>query len=159
VTIDSTGVSAEEVVSVISAVLEREDHSDNDSTDQQPLFSDIDCIQIPVPDRESGLACYREVVGHTLLWQTPTAAGLQLADSRAEIVLQTERPELEVNLSVASADATAERFIGAGAALIVEPPRLRRTERGPRSRAPAPSNLALGPRTTGLSLKAHPRSR
>jgi hypothetical protein len=59
------------------------------------LVKHIDCLQIPVPDMEAGLAFYRDAPGHALIWRTPTAAGLQMADSASEIVLQTERPELE----------------------------------------------------------------
>ena len=49
------------------------------------LFKDIDCLQIPVPDVEAGLAFYRDALGHALIWRTPTAAGLQMADSASEI--------------------------------------------------------------------------
>ena len=42
-----------------------------------------------------------------------TAAGLRLPDSNAEIVIQTERPELETNLTVASADAAASAIVRA----------------------------------------------
>ena len=35
--------------------------------------------------------------------------------------MQTERPELEPNLSVASADAAARQFVAAGGALLVAP--------------------------------------
>jgi lactoylglutathione lyase len=85
------------------------------------LVQDIDCLQIPVPDVEAGLAFYRDALGHALIWSTPTAAGLHMADSPSEIVLQTERPELEANLSVNSADAAAARFIEAGGTLIAPP--------------------------------------
>ncbi|MBV9327519.1 MAG: VOC family protein [Chloroflexi bacterium] len=89
--------------------------------DLKPLVGDIDCLQIPVPDLENGLAFYRDALGQPLLWRTRTAAGLQLADSRAELVVQTERSELEANLSVASADSAAQRFVEAGGAVLVPP--------------------------------------
>ena len=60
-------------------------------------------------------------MGHSLIWRTPTAAGLQMADSASEIVVQTERPELEANLSVTSTDAAAARFVEAGGTLIAPP--------------------------------------
>ena len=44
-----------------------------------------------------------------------------MTDSTSEIVVQTERPELEVNLSMTSADAAARRFVQAGGTLIVPP--------------------------------------
>jgi predicted enzyme related to lactoylglutathione lyase len=87
----------------------------------EPLFSKIDCLQIPVPDLEAALAFYRDHLGHSLIWRSATAAGLRLPDSAAEIVLQTERPELEANLVVASADAAAETILAAGGRILVAP--------------------------------------
>lgn len=87
----------------------------------EPVFSKIDCLQIPVPDLEAGLAFYRDGLGHSLIWRSATAAGLRLPDSDAEIVLQTERSELEVNLVVGSADAAAETIVAAGGKVLVAP--------------------------------------
>jgi predicted enzyme related to lactoylglutathione lyase len=85
------------------------------------LFNDVDCVQIPVPDLDAGLAFYCDALGHERIWRTPTAAGLQMTDSPSEIVIQTERSELEVNLSTTFADATARRLVEAGGTLIVPP--------------------------------------
>ncbi|HLC29022.1 MAG TPA: VOC family protein [Dehalococcoidia bacterium] len=70
----------------------------------EPLFRKIDCLQLPVPDIEAGLAFYRDRLGHELVWRTPTAAGLRMPETDAEIVIQTEKPQLEANLLVSSAD-------------------------------------------------------
>ena len=70
----------------------------------EPLFRKIDCLQLPVPDIEAGLAFYRDRLGHELVWRTPTAAGLRMPETDAEILIQTERPQLEANLLVSSAD-------------------------------------------------------
>jgi predicted enzyme related to lactoylglutathione lyase len=86
-----------------------------------PLIRKIDCIQIPVPDLEAALAFYRDKLGHELKWRSENGAGLRLADSDAEIVLQTERPELEPNLLVDSADDAVQRFVEAGGS-VVRPP-------------------------------------
>jgi catechol 2,3-dioxygenase-like lactoylglutathione lyase family enzyme len=59
------------------------------------MFHGIDCLQFPVPDLEAALVFYRDRLGHELVWRTATAAGLRLPDSDAEIVIQTERPEIE----------------------------------------------------------------
>jgi predicted enzyme related to lactoylglutathione lyase len=80
----------------------------------EPLFRKVDCVQIPVPDLEAGLAFYRDHLGHELIWRTPTAAGLRMPESDAEIVIQTERPWLEANIKVASADEAARRIVEAG---------------------------------------------
>ena len=87
----------------------------------EPLFRKIDCLQIPVPDLDAGLAFYRNILGHSLIWRSATQAGLRLPDSDAEIVLQTERPELEVNLVVGSADAAAQAIVAAGGRMLVAP--------------------------------------
>jgi len=87
----------------------------------EPLFDKIDCLQIPVPDLEAGLAFYRDRLGHQLIWRSATAAGLRMPDTDAELVLQAERRELEVNLLVDSAEAAAERFVDAGGQVVVPP--------------------------------------
>ncbi len=87
----------------------------------KPLFRKVDCLQIPVPDLDAGLAFYRDRLGHELIWRTKTAAGLCMPDSDAEIVLQTEREEMEVDLLVASADAAATAIVEAGGRVVVEP--------------------------------------
>jgi lactoylglutathione lyase len=116
-TIDSTSLTVDAIVATTITVLE---HVPPPATNGA-LFNDVDCVQIPVPDLDAGLAFYRDALGHKLIWRTPTAAGLQMADSASEIVVQTERPELEANLSTASADAAARRFVQAGGSLIVPP--------------------------------------
>ncbi len=87
----------------------------------EPLFRQVDCIQVPVPDIESGLAFYRDSLGHALVWRTETQAGLRMTDSDAEIVIQTERQEVEVNLLVDSADEAAARIEEAGGRVVVKP--------------------------------------
>jgi predicted enzyme related to lactoylglutathione lyase len=86
-----------------------------------PLIRKIDCVQIPVPDLEAGLTFYRDRLGHDLIWRTDTAAGLRMPEDDAEIVLQTERPQPEVDYKVESADEAAERFVEAGGNLLVPP--------------------------------------
>jgi len=86
-----------------------------------PLIRKIDCVRLPVPDLEAGLAFYRDRLGHELAWRTPAAAGLRVPESDAEIVLQTERPEPETDFLVVSADAAAQRFVKAGGRLLTGP--------------------------------------
>jgi len=74
-----------------------------------------------VPDLEAGLAFYRDRLGHELIWRTSTSAGLRIPESDTEIVIQTERPELEANLTVASTDEAVETIIQAGGRVIVQP--------------------------------------
>ena len=86
-----------------------------------PLIQKIDCVRLPVSDLEGGIAFYRDRLGHDLIWRTDTAAGLRMPDDDAEIVLQTERPQPEVNYLVNSSDKAAENFVQAGGRLIVPP--------------------------------------
>ncbi len=85
------------------------------------LIRKIDCLQIPVPDLEAGLGFYRDCLGHEVLWRTETAAGLRMPESDAEIVIQTDREELEANLLVASAEEAVRRIVEAGGSVTVQP--------------------------------------
>ncbi len=87
----------------------------------KPYIKKIDALQIPVPDLDIGLAFYRDRLGHELVWRSETAAGLRMPDTDAEIVLQTEREGLEINLLVESADSASDAIEGAGGK-VVEPP-------------------------------------
>lgn len=87
----------------------------------KPLVRKIDCLRIPVPDLDAGLAFYRDGLGHHLNWRTGTAAGLRLPESDAEIVLQTEDPEPEVDLLVDSAEAAVTAIVAAGGRVVVAP--------------------------------------
>jgi predicted enzyme related to lactoylglutathione lyase len=85
------------------------------------LLRKVDCVQIPVPDLDSGLAFYRDRLGHELIWRSETAAGLRLADSDSEIVLQTERPNGEVDLLVDSVEQAVAELTRAGGTVQTAP--------------------------------------
>jgi predicted enzyme related to lactoylglutathione lyase len=85
------------------------------------LFRKIDCIRLPVRGLDEGLAFYRDRLGLRLIWRTDTAAGLAMPDTDTEIVIQTERPEPEVNLLVDDAGEAAKRFEAAGGKVLVPP--------------------------------------
>jgi predicted enzyme related to lactoylglutathione lyase len=85
------------------------------------LLRKVDCVQIPVPDLDSGLAFYRHRLGHELIWRGETAAGLRLADSDSEIVLQTERPYPEVDFLVDSVDLAVTELTLAGGTVQTAP--------------------------------------
>ena len=86
-----------------------------------PLVQTIDCLRIPVPNLEAGLTFYRDRLGHELIWRTADAAGLRLPKSETELVLQTQRPAVEIDLLVESADGAAQRVVEAGGAIVVAP--------------------------------------
>jgi lactoylglutathione lyase len=87
----------------------------------KPLFQKVDCIRIYVPDLEAGLSFYRDQLGHPLIWRTEQEAGLRLPGSEAELVLQTERPGLEVDITVQTADEAAARWAALGGKVIAGP--------------------------------------
>lgn len=86
-----------------------------------PLIRAVDCVRIPVPDLDAGLAFYRDQLGHALIWRTATAAGLRLPHSDAELVIHTEGHDFEVDLLVSSADQAAARITASGGAVVVPP--------------------------------------
>ena len=87
----------------------------------EPLIRKVDCIQIQVPDLDAGLAFYRDQLGHQLVWRTERAVGLRMPDTDAEIVLQIERPGIEINLLVDSVEAAVTRIVDAGGTVVVPP--------------------------------------
>ena len=86
-----------------------------------PLIRKVDAVQIPVPDLDAGLAFYHDRLGHALIWRDSMAAGLRMSETDAELVLQMERPNPEIDLLVDSADAAAQRFVDAGGGIAVAP--------------------------------------
>jgi len=86
-----------------------------------PLIRKVDCVRLYVPDLESGLAFYRDQLGHKLIWRTSTAVGLQLPETDAEIVLQVEDQRQEVDFLVDSADEASKVIQEAGGKVIVPP--------------------------------------
>ncbi len=85
----------------------------------KPLFQKVDCVRLYVADLDTGLAFYRDQLGHEIVWRTPTAAGLRLPGSDTELVLHTERQPPEIDLLVDAAPAAADRFVAAGGKILV----------------------------------------
>jgi catechol 2,3-dioxygenase-like lactoylglutathione lyase family enzyme len=75
----------------------------------EPLLRYVDAVTVPVPDIDRGMAFYRDVLGHQVIWRNEAAgqAGLRTPGSSTEIVLTT-RQSYEPDWKVASADAVAE---------------------------------------------------
>ncbi len=87
----------------------------------KPLLQKPDCIRLPVPDLEAGLAFYRDRLGHALIWRTADTAALRLPDSDCELMLFTQGPAEAMDWKVESAEKAVEAFVGAGGS-VVEPP-------------------------------------
>ena len=87
----------------------------------KPLIRKVDCLRLYVPDLEAGLTFYRDRLGHELIWRSPTAAGLRLPDTDAELVIQTEEKRQEIDLLVDSTEEATEFIEQAGGKVIVPP--------------------------------------
>jgi len=85
----------------------------------RPLAQKVDCMRLYVSGLDSGLAFYRDQLGHELIWRTERAVGLRMPDTDAEIVLQIEDKKQEIDLKVESAEAAAVRFEEAGGKVLV----------------------------------------
>lgn len=89
-------------------------------TNLDGLLRLVDCVLVPVPDLDSGLAFYRDRLGHQLIWRSVAAAGLRLPGSDTELVL-TSSGQPEVDFLVDSvADAVAQ-VTAAGGSVVVTP--------------------------------------
>ncbi len=95
--------------------------SDTSGAGPEPLIRKVDSVQLRVPDLDSGLAVYRDKLGHDLIWRTENAVGLQMPDVDTEMVLETEREGPEVDLLVRSANEAGLRIVEAGGAVLVPP--------------------------------------
>src|ERR1700735_2761156 len=91
----------------------------------EPLLQYVDAVTVPVPDLDRGMAFYRDVLGHQLIWRNDAAgqAGLGTPGSGTEIVLTT-RQSYEPDWKVASADAAAEVFGANGGKGVRRPPHI-----------------------------------
>jgi len=87
-----------------------------------PLLSAVDAVTVPVPDLDTGLAFYRDRLGHPLLWRNDELgqAGLGLATPGTELVLSTRHPYAPTWL-VSSTDEAATAVVAAGGRLVAAP--------------------------------------
>lgn len=84
----------------------------------EPLFRRVDCLALAVSDLEAAVRFYGSL-GHRVIWRTDAEAGLGLPDSDAELVLQTERPGPETDLTVDSVSEAIVAFVAAGGRVVV----------------------------------------
>jgi predicted enzyme related to lactoylglutathione lyase len=90
-----------------------------DTLRQGGLFRKVDCLRLPVPDLEAGLAFYRDALGHALIWRTDAAAGLRLPESESEIVLYTDGFDPGTDLSVTDVRTAIDAGVEAGGRVLV----------------------------------------
>jgi predicted enzyme related to lactoylglutathione lyase len=82
----------------------------------------VDCVTLPVPDLDAGLAYYRDALHQPLLWRNDDLgqAAVALATSDTELVLTT-RQDYAPGWLVSSADAAAAAMCAAGGRMVSEP--------------------------------------
>jgi predicted enzyme related to lactoylglutathione lyase len=88
----------------------------------KPVLRKVDAVTIRVPDLDSGLAFYRDKLGHALLWRNDEIgqAGLKLPESETELVLATDL-EYGPSWLVEDADRAAALVVEAGGQMKLEP--------------------------------------
>lgn len=88
--------------------------------EHEPLFRKIDGYQLAVTDLDEAVAFYGRL-GHEMRWRTPTAAALRMPDTDAELVVQIERRQPEIDLKVTDVDDAVRHFVTAGGRVLHEP--------------------------------------
>ena len=87
----------------------------------KPLFQNIDCLQLYVPDLEAGIDYYCNQLGLKIIWKTKTSVGLGMAEGLAELVIQNERREMEQDIKVDSVVEAVKEIEQAGGTIISGP--------------------------------------
>lgn len=85
------------------------------------VFKNIDCIELYVSDLAEGIDYYCGSMGLKLLWRTDTSAGFGMENGVAEIVLQTERPFISVDIKVESVVEAIKKIVEAGGTILEGP--------------------------------------
>jgi len=85
------------------------------------LFDIIDCVELYVSDLDEGIKYYRDLLGLKLLWRADTSVGLGMKNEVSEIVLQTDRKEMNVDFKVNSIDEAVNRIIKSGGTILNGP--------------------------------------
>lgn len=87
----------------------------------QPLFINIDCIRLYVPDLQEGIEYYCNNLGLNIIWRTDSEVGLGMDDGITEVVIQNEDSEQEVDIKVDSVIEAVEQIKRAGGQIISGP--------------------------------------
>ena len=89
----------------------------------EPILRDVDAVTVAVPDLDRGLAFYRDVLGHSLLWRNDAVgqAGLRLGGHSATEIVLTTCHVYEPNWKVGSVEAAAAVFAANGGRVVAGP--------------------------------------
>lgn len=64
------------------------------------IFKNIDCIELYVSDINEGIQYYCDSMGLKLLWRNEDMVGLGMENDITEIVLQSQRKQVLVDIKV-----------------------------------------------------------
>ncbi|MBE5982724.1 MAG: bleomycin resistance protein [Paenibacillaceae bacterium] len=78
------------------------------------IFKNIDCIEFYVSDLNEGIQYYCDSMGLKLLWRNEDMVGLGMENDNTEIVLQSLRKQVLVDIKVESVDESIEKIKEAG---------------------------------------------
>lgn len=78
------------------------------------IFKNIDCIELYVSDLNEGIQYYCDSMGLKLLWRNEDMVGLGMENDVTEIVLQSQRKQVLVDIKVESVDESIEKIKEAG---------------------------------------------
>jgi catechol 2,3-dioxygenase-like lactoylglutathione lyase family enzyme len=86
----------------------------------QAVFRKIDCTLLHAPDLEAAIDFYQGRLGQKLIWKSDEAAGFEMPDAEAELVVHT-RLGPDTDLVVNCVAEAFDQLIGAGASCITSP--------------------------------------
>jgi len=78
------------------------------------MFKNIDCIELYVSDLNEGIQYYCDSMGLKLLWRNEDMVGLGMENDITEIVLQSQRKQVLVDIKVESVDESIKKIKEAG---------------------------------------------
>jgi predicted enzyme related to lactoylglutathione lyase len=85
------------------------------------LFEQIDCIELYVSNLDDGIKYYCDLLKLRLLWRKDNSAGLGLKNETSEIVLQTERNEMNIDFKVESVEEAVKVINNSGGTIEFGP--------------------------------------
>jgi lactoylglutathione lyase len=89
--------------------------------DIKPLFKNVDCIRIYVPDLQKGIDFYSNQLGLKIIWKTDSEIGFGMADNKTEVVIQNKENRQEVDIKVDSVIEAVKQIEIAGGQVIFGP--------------------------------------
>ena len=90
-------------------------------TNHEPLFKNVDCIRVHVPDLQKGLDFYRNHLGLKMIWKTDSELGLGMGDGKTEVVIQNKDTRCEVDIKVDSVSEAVKIIEAGGGKVVVGP--------------------------------------